>query len=39
MQLGIQHGAAATALRAADIEVVQDRCIMVEHRRLLGPNG
>ncbi len=39
MQLGIQHGAAATALRAADIEVVQDRCMMVEHRRLLGPNG
>ena len=36
MQLGILHGAAAASLRAAGIEVVQDRCIMVEHRRLLG---
>jgi predicted CoA-binding protein len=36
MQLGIQHGAAAAALRAAKIHVIQDRCIMVEHRRLLG---
>lgn len=39
MQLGIQHGAAASALRAADIEVVQDHCIMVEHRRLLDPSA
>jgi len=36
MQLGIQHGEAAARLRAAGIRVVQDRCIMVEHRRLLG---
>ncbi len=36
MQLGIVHGAAAARLRAAGIEVVQDRCIMVDHRRLLG---
>lgn len=36
MQLGIQNGAAAARLREAGIEVVQDRCIMVEHRRLLG---
>jgi predicted CoA-binding protein len=36
MQLGIHHGTAAAALRAADIEVVQDLCIMVEHRRLMG---
>lgn len=36
MQLGILHGTAAAALRAADIQVIQDRCIMVEHGRLLG---
>lgn len=34
MQLGIVHGAAAARLRAAGIQVVQDRCIMVDHRRL-----
>jgi predicted CoA-binding protein len=36
MQLGIHHDAAAARLRAAGIRVIQDRCIMVEHRRLLG---
>jgi len=36
MQLGILHGAGAASLRAAGIKVVQDRCIMVDHRRLLG---
>jgi hypothetical protein len=36
MQLGIYHGAAAADLRAEGITVVQDRCIMVEHRRLIG---
>jgi predicted CoA-binding protein len=36
MQLGIVHGGAAAQLRAAGITVVQDRCIMVDHRRLLG---
>lgn len=39
MQLGIHHGAAAARIRAAGIAVVQDRCIMVEHRRLLGSEG
>jgi predicted CoA-binding protein len=34
MQLGIVHGGAAARLREAGIAVVQDRCIMVEHRRL-----
>ena len=34
MQLGIRHEAAAARLRAAGIQVVQDRCIMVDHRRL-----
>lgn len=38
MQLGIVHGASAARLRAERIRVVQDRCIMVEHRRLLSPN-
>jgi len=38
LQLGIQNGAAAARLREAGIAVVQDRCIMVEHRRLLGAN-
>jgi uncharacterized protein len=33
-QLGIAHDAAAAELAQAGIEVVQDRCLMVEHRRL-----
>ena len=37
MQLGIVHGASAARLRTNGIQVVQDRCIMVEHRRLLAP--
>jgi hypothetical protein len=36
MQLGIVHGGAAARLRTAGIAVVQDRCIMVDHRRLIG---
>lgn len=36
MQLGIHHGESAQRLREAGIEVVQDRCIMVDHRRLWG---
>jgi hypothetical protein len=40
MQLGIHHGPSAARLREAGIQVVQDRCIMVEHRRLAGdPSG
>jgi hypothetical protein len=35
-QQGIRDDASAARLEAAGIEVVQDRCIMVEHRRLLG---
>ena len=34
MQLGIHHGPSAQRLRLADIDVVQDRCIMVDHSRL-----
>ena len=35
-QLGIRHDAAAAELTRAGIRVVQDRCMMPEHRRLLG---
>jgi predicted CoA-binding protein len=35
-QLGIRHDESARRLEAAGIAVVQDRCLMVEHRRLLG---
>ncbi|MDM0117094.1 CoA-binding protein [Variovorax sp. J22R133] len=33
LQLGIWHDEAAAKAQAAGLEVVQDRCIMVEHRR------
>lgn len=36
LQQGIRDDASAARLRAAGIEVVQDRCIATEHRRLLG---
>jgi hypothetical protein len=36
-QLGIRHDAAAAPLARAGIRVVQDRCMMPEHRRLLAP--
>lgn len=36
MQLGIRNEDAAASLRQAGIEVVQDRCFMAEHRRLVG---
>jgi len=35
-QLGIRHDGAAERLAQAGILVVQDRCMMPEHRRLLG---
>ena len=34
-QLGIRHDGAATQLARAGIDVIQDRCMMPEHRRLL----
>lgn len=37
LQLGIRDDGFAEALRRHGIDVVQDRCLMVEHRRLLGP--
>jgi len=36
LQLGISHAEAAARLETAGIAMVQDRCLMVEHRRLLG---
>ncbi len=36
LQLGIAHAESAARLGAAGIGVVQDLCLMVEHRRLLG---
>jgi hypothetical protein len=35
-QLGIRNDTAAETLARAGIRVVQDRCMMPEHRRLLG---
>src|SRR5256885_10944908 len=35
-QLGIRNDSAAETLARAGIRVVQDRCMMPEHRRLLG---
>jgi predicted CoA-binding protein len=34
-QSGIRHDAAAARLAAAGIKVVQDRCLMVDHRSLM----
>ena len=36
MQLGIVHEEAAAKAREAGLEVVMDRCIKVDHARLLG---
>lgn len=36
LQLDIRHDEVAAALLAAGIDVVQDRCLMVDHDRLLG---
>jgi predicted CoA-binding protein len=36
LQLGVRDDLSARRLEAAGITVIQDRCIMVEHRRLLG---
>jgi predicted CoA-binding protein len=33
LQLGIQHDSAATRARHAGLQVVQNKCLLVEHRR------
>lgn len=38
-QLGIRHDGAAEQLARAGIRVVQDRCMMPEHRRLIKPHA
>ena len=38
MQSGIRHTAVAERLAEAGIKVVQDRCLMVDHRRLAWAN-
>lgn len=39
LQQGIRHEATAARLRAEGIEVVQDACLMVEHRRTASRSG
>lgn len=39
MQEGIAHPEAAAQAEAAGLQVVQDRCMRTEHRRLLGGAG
>lgn len=39
MQLGIRNEEAAASARAAGLEVVQDRCIAIDHRHLVGKAG
>ncbi|MEN0061677.1 MAG: CoA-binding protein [Myxococcota bacterium] len=35
-QLGIENEAVATDLRAAGLRVIQDRCMLADHRALIG---
>jgi len=36
MQVGVENEKAAEELTGAGIQVIQNRCLMVEHRRLFG---
>ena len=36
MQLGVTSPEAVTLLAQSSLDVVEDRCLMVEHRRLMG---
>ncbi len=39
MQLGIAHNAAAEQARAAGLQVVMNKCLLIEHRRFNGYCG
>jgi hypothetical protein len=39
LQLGVRHDAAVAKARAAGLQVVQDRCLMVEHARGASQRG
>lgn len=39
MQEGVQDAESAELLRRSGLEVVMDRCLMVEHMRLLGSSS
>jgi len=39
MQLGVRNAEAAAKARSAGLTVFEDLCIMVQHRRLLGPHA
>lgn len=36
MQMGITHAVAAEQARSAGLQVIENRCIMVDHRQLFG---
>jgi hypothetical protein len=36
MQIGVSHPLAAARAREAGLQVVQDRCVKIEHARLFG---
>ena len=36
LQLGIEHAGAAEKARSAGLLVVQNKCLLVEHRRMMG---
>lgn len=36
MQLGIAHNAAADQARAAGLQIVMNKCLLIEHRRVAG---
>lgn len=39
LQLGVRHDAAVAKARAAGLQVVQDRCLMVDHARSSSQRG